>query len=100
VVTVIVAEPTATAVTIPLVLPTVATPVLEELKVTFLLVALLGEIVAVSESAAPTKIVLEFSLRETLVTETGDVLVAEQALEEVLVPPFEPLQPQYHSDDP
>ena len=69
VLTVIIAEPTAFAVTVPLE-ETVATEVLFEAQDTDLLVALDGVTVAVNVWVSPTVIVIEVLLRLTPVTET------------------------------
>ena len=70
-VTVIVAEPTATPVTTPAAL-TVATLVLLELQVTFLLEALLGDTVGVSVVVPPTAI--DALIGNTVTPVTGTVV--------------------------
>jgi hypothetical protein len=69
VVTVIVAEPALTAVTLPLA-STVATPASEDFQLTDLLVALLGDTVAVRDSEPPSLRLTLDLLSETPATET------------------------------
>ena len=99
VVTVMVASPTALPVTLPL-LSTVATPVLEDFQVTFLLAALEGDTVAVSWVAPLTFTVAEVLFSDTPVTATvAAVTVTEQVADTPLaavavilaVPAFKPV---------